>query len=267
MAGAGVTVPIHGDTRPLERDIRRATSRRVKLGGIDSRSYTAPLGRIKGAMGEFQSSLDASNARVLAFAASAGAMFAIVAGLKAVVKASVEVEKSLAEINVVLGTSNQGIQAFGANLFAIAKKTGQSFYEVSEAAVELSRQGLGLNETLARTENALILTRLAGTGVVASVEAITAAMNGFQRAALTSNQVINKIIAVDQAFAVSGKDLAEAIKRVGSTAESAGVSFDELLAAVTAAQQITARGGAVIGNINSTTSLRLYLPACKDQER
>ena len=170
MARPGVTVPIHGDTRPLERDIRAATRRRVSLSGLDATAYTAPLGRIKGAMGEFQSSLDASNARVLAFAASAGAMYALVAGLRAVTKASIEVEKSLAEINVILGTSNQGIQAFGNNLFGIAKKTGQSFYEVSEAAAELARQGLGLNETLKRTENALILTRLAGTDVVSSVE-------------------------------------------------------------------------------------------------
>ena len=38
------------------------------------------------------------------------------------------------------------------------------------------------------------------------------------------------------------------LKRVGSSAQDAGVSFDELLAMVAAAQQMTARGGAVIGN-------------------
>ena len=53
---------------------------------------------------------------------------------------------------------------------------------------------------------------------------------------------------VDAAFAVSAKDLAEAIKRVGSSAQDAGLSVDELMGMVTAAQQTTARGGAVIGN-------------------
>jgi UDP-glucose 4-epimerase len=40
----------------------------------------------------------------------------------------------------------------------------------------------------------------------------------------------------------------EAIKRVGSSASDVGVSFDQLIALVTSAQQVTARGGSVIGN-------------------
>ena len=106
----------------------------------------------------------------------------------------------------------------------------------------------------------MILTRLAGISVVDSVESITAALNGFNKAALNSTKVINKIIAVDQAFAVSGKDLAEALKRVGSTAQDAGVSLDELMAVVTTAQQITARGGAVIGNSFKTIFTRIQRP-------
>ena len=61
-------------------------------------------------------------------------------------------------------------------------------------------------------------------------------------------QIVNKLVAVDTAFAVSAQDLAEAFSRAGSTAEDAGVSFDQLLGLVTAVEQKTARGGAVIGN-------------------
>ena len=62
---------------------------------------------------------------------------------------------------------------------------------------------------------------------------------------------------VDTAFAVSAKDLAEAFSRAGSTAEDAGVSFDELLGVVTAVQQKTSRGGAVIGNAFKSIFTRL----------
>ena len=103
----------------------------------------------------------------------------------------------------------------------------------------------------------MTLARLSGLGVEESVNAITAALNGFRNAALSSTAVIDKIIAVDQAFAVSGADLAEALRRVGSTAEGAGVGLDELLGIVTAAQQITARGGAVIGNSFKTIFTRI----------
>ena len=61
-----------------------------------------PLGRINGQLGEFEKSLDASNARVLAFGASAGAILAVRKALTATVKAAIEVEKSLKDINVIL---------------------------------------------------------------------------------------------------------------------------------------------------------------------
>ena len=83
-----------------------------------------------------------------------------------------------------------------------------------------------MEETLKRTSDAMILARLRVCGRVCKCYHCR-----FKRvcAALDSTAVVDKLIAVDQAFAVSGADLAEALRRVGSTAEGAGVSLDELL--------------------------------------
>ena len=227
---------------------------------VDVNFGGAPLGKIKGDLGEFEKSLAASNARVLAFGASAGLIMGVQTAFSEMVKSAVEVEKALIEINTVLNTSQTSLKAFGNELFEIAKNTGQSFDVVAEAAIEFARQGVGMEETLKRTNDALILTRISGLDAAASVNAITAAMNGFASAALTSTEIISKLAKVDQAFAVSSGDLAEAIRRVGSTAESAGVSFDQLLAIVTATQQVTARGGNVIGNAYKTIFTRIQRP-------
>ena len=88
-------------------------------------------------------------------------------------------------------------------------------------------------------------------------KALTAAINGFQSAGLKHTEIVNKMVAVDTAFAVSSQDLAEAFSRAGSTAEDAGVSFDQLLGLVTAVEQKTARGGAVIGNAFKSIFTRL----------
>ena len=249
MAGSDVTLRVDADTRPLMSSIKKSLS-----------GYSRPLGKISGELGEFEKSLAASNARVLAFGASASAIFAVQRAISETVKATINLEKQLAEINVILGTSNKQLLKFGNELFNIARNTGQSFNTVAEGAKELARQGLGLAESLKRTNDALILSRLTGLSAADSVNTLTAALNGFTKAALDSTAVTNKIIAVDQAFAVSGADLAEALKRVGSTAATAGVSLDELLGIVTAAQQITARGGAVIGNSFKTIFTRLQRP-------
>jgi TP901 family phage tail tape measure protein len=250
-----VILPIDGDLRPLEAKVAKFASRGINLNLKNSISQ--PLGRITGQVSEFNKSLEASNARVLAFGASAGAVYAVGKAFSEIIKSTIEVEKQLADINVVLNTSQKSLANFGRSLFDIARNTANPFSEVSKAATEFARQGLGVQETLKRTSDALVLSRLSGLDAAKSVDALTAAVNSFSKAGLNSTQIINKLANVDAGFAVSSADLAEAISRVGSTAQDVGVDLDQLIALVTAAQQTTARGGAVIGNSLKTIFTRL----------
>ena len=265
MARTGGIISIGADTRQLERDIQSALSKDFKLKGLNEKAFTQPLGRITGAANEFQKSLDASNARVIAFGASAGLIYTVEKAFIDLIKSSIDVQKSLADINVILNTSTEGLSKFGATLFDIAKNTGQSFQTVAVAATELARQGLGVEETLKRTSDALILTRLSGLDANSAVEALTATINSFNKTALDSTGIVNKLANVDAAFAVSSGDLVNALQRVGSSAQDAGVGFDELIGIVTSVQQTTARGGAVIGNSLKTIFTRIQRTEVLDQ--
>ena len=265
MANVVGRVPVGADTRPLENDISAALSKNYQLKGLNEKAFSQPLGRITGAVDEFRKSLDASNARVLAFGASAGAIFAVQKGFESLITSTIKVQKNLTDINSILGLSSKSLQGFGDQLFKIAGDTGQSFDTISQAAAEFSRQGLGVAETLKRTRDALILTRLSGLDVVSSTEALTATINSFNKVALDSTEIVNKLATVDAAFAVSSADLAQAIQRVGSSAEGVGVNFDQLIALVTSVQQTTARGGAVIGNSLKTIFTRLERTEVLDQ--
>lgn len=256
-----IIIDVGGNTRQLEKDIAKVANQSINL---NIKGFGQPLGKISGQLGEFEKSLAASNARVLAFGASAGAIYAVEKALGDTLRSAIKVQKALQDINVILNANTSSLKNFGAELFNIAKDTGQSFDVVAKAATELSRQGLGIEQTLKRTSDALILTRLSGLDTVSSVEALTAAINSFNNSALDSTQIVNKLAAVDAGFAVSSGDLAEAIKRVGSSAEDAGVSFDQLIAIVTSAQQITSRGGSVIGNSLKTIFTRLQRPKVLD---
>ena len=206
---------------------------------------------------EFTKSLEASNARVIAFGASAGLIMQVDKALRAMVQSAIKVEKALADVNIVMNLNNKQLQQFSKGMFKVAKETAQSFETVAEATTEFARQGLGMENTLVRTKDALILTRLTGMQAADSVKALTAAVNSFSKEGLTSTEVINKMAKVDANFAVSSEDLANAISRVGSSAVDAGVSMDQLLAITTAVQQRTARGGAVIGNAFKTIFTRI----------
>ena len=216
-----------------------------------------PLGRITGKADQFTKSMEAANARVLAFGASVGVLSAVTRGFKDLIKTSIEVEKSLASINSILGATGGQLEQFKKTIFSVARDTEQSFGVVADAALELSRQGLKTEEVVARLNDALILSRLSGLGAAEAVAGLTAAINSFNKEGVTSSEVLNKLSAAAVSAAVSERDLIEGIKRSGSVAIQAGVTLNELVGVITAVQQKTARGGAVIGNSFKTIFTRL----------
>jgi TP901 family phage tail tape measure protein len=261
MATAPVTVNANLNFNPASL---RAAGNQVQsaFGNINLPSksinnFNNSLGRITGQASEFDKSINAATARVFAFGAAVSIINGISTAFKGLISSTIEVEKRLTEIGSIIGVSVDQLGRFKTAIFDVAKNTGQTFDTVANGAAELARQGLSAEETVKRLNAALILTRVSGLDAESSVSSLTAAINGFTSAGLTAEQIVNKLIAVDTAFAVSAKDLAEAFSRAGSTAEDAGVSFDELLGLVTAVQQTTARGGAVIGNAFKSIFSRL----------
>ena len=260
-----IDVTTRVDTSGIVREVAAAERRLQPLNlRLDDKGFRQPLGRISGDMAEFEKSLDASVARTLAFGAAVGVLNGVSKAFQGMVASAAQVEKALMDINVILNLSSKSLAQFSEDLFDVAKNTGQAFESVSDAAVELSRQGLGAEETLRRINDAMILTRLSGMDAAKSVETLTAAVNSFGSTALTTTELVNKLATVDAAFAVSTEDLANALARAGSTAQGAKVSLDELLAAVTSVQQITARGGSVIGNAFKSIFTRIQRSSVRE---
>lgn len=260
---SGPTVNINGNLNINPASVRQSASQvqsafnNLRINPQSLNKFNNSLGRITGSASEFQKSMDAATARVFAFGATAAVIQTINQSFKALISSTIQVEKRLTEINSILGASEQQFSKFRKSIFDVAKNTEQSFSIVADGAAELARQGLNAEETAKRLNAALVLTRISGLDSVSSVNALTAAINGYTSAALSAETIVNKLVAVDTAFAVSAKDLADGFQRAGSTAEDAGVSFDELLGLITAVQQKTARGGAVIGNAFKSIFTRL----------
>jgi TP901 family phage tail tape measure protein len=227
-------------------------------------SKSQPLGRITGQVSEFEKSMEAANARVLAFGASAGSIYLIKSAFDKLFFSTVQVEKALADINAILGVGSSLLKSFSNEIFKAASFTGQTFETAAKVALEFARQGAGAEEAAKRMKAALELMRISGLNADEAVNSITSSLNAFSKEALTAEDVVNRLTAVDTKFAVSSKDLANALQRVGAVASDAGIQFNELLGLVTAAQTITARGGAVIGNAFKSIFTRLARPQVLD---
>jgi TP901 family phage tail tape measure protein len=239
----------------------KSAGRKLKINlGTSAKSIeglSQPLGRITGKADQFTKSMEAANARVLAFGASVGVLSAVTRGFQQLVTTTIDVEKRLTAINSILGGTASQLDSFKKTIFDVAKNTEQSFGVVADAALELSRQGLKAEEVTKRLNDSLVLARLSGLGATEAVAGLTAAINSFNREGVTSAQVLNKLSAAAVSAAVSERDLIEGIKRSGAVAIQAGVSLDELVGVITAVQTKTARGGAVIGNSFKTIFTRI----------
>ena len=236
----------------------KSTAGKSKLNlKINEKGFRQPLGRITGDLDKFESALAASNARVIAFGASTAIIGGVTRAFRELAATTINVQKQFADINRILNVSNREFESFSNSLFNIGKRTATTFDDASKAALEFARQGLGMEETLKRTADALTLVRLTGVNADKAVSALTATVNAFQKSSLTTTEAVNKFIAVETKFAVSAKALMDGLGRVGSAAVDAKVSFDELNAMVAAVQQQTGRGGAVIGNALKTIFTRL----------
>ncbi len=249
--------------RQIERAIQAGVSNgtknpiKLKVDGSNLRQISEPLGHMARSAGEFNKSLEASTARVLAFGATVGVVYNMQRAFSTMVKDAIEVEKAMKDINSVFGLTEKQLESFSNSVFKTARETGASFKDTAEAALELSRQGLSAAETTKRLADAMILARLSGLSGKDSVEALTGAINSFGKEVLTSTQIVNKFSNVASQFSVSEADFAEAIKRVGSSAEDAGVDIDHVIGLITSLKQTTQQSAGVIGNALKSIFTRL----------
>ena len=97
------------DTSPALRAVNDF-ARSVKP--VNLKFNSQPLGTISKDINTFRESLRAAEIRTVAFASAAGQLFAVQRAFQAITKSTIETEKSLTDINVVLGLSQKQLAQF-----------------------------------------------------------------------------------------------------------------------------------------------------------
>jgi len=117
---------------------RRFSSRNQIDLHINQKAFSQPLGRITGDLKDFSAAMAASNARVVAFGASTAVLGTTISAFKDLATSSIEVEKSLTDINRILQLSTKELQNYAKELFQISKQTAVSFDQSAKALLEFS---------------------------------------------------------------------------------------------------------------------------------
>jgi len=160
------------------------------------------------------------------------------------VKFLIDLEDAMTRIKIVGKGIPQEYEDLRTTLVGLGMTYGVVASAAAEAAVIFAQQGKSVSEVIKLTRTAMIGSQVLGADIKATVENLTAAMKAFNISADDSVSIIDKLINVERNYAVTSKDLADAIKVVGATANQMGVSIDALVGDVTAVVEVTRKTGA-----------------------
>lgn len=141
----------------------------------------------------------------------------------------------------------------------MSKELGSSVKDVMQSVAEMARTFGEFNEAqlLAITQTATIATNVSDLSMKEATSAIVSSIQAFNIEAEDSIRIINALNEVDNNYAISTHQLAEAMGRAGATASTFGVEMEELTGDITAIGAVTQESGQRIGTALRTIYSRI----------
>lgn len=141
----------------------------------------------------------------------------------------------------------------------LSKELGSSVQEVMQSVAEMARTFGTFNEEqlVAITRTATIATNVSELNMEEATSSIVAGIQAFNIEAEDSIRIIDALNEVDNNYAISTHQLAEAMNRAGSTASTFGVEMEELAGHTTAIGSVTQESGERIGTALRTIYSRI----------
>lgn len=189
------------------------------------------LGRLeKGSGGSLSSTRDGLQ-QVGTTAGIAGA--AIATGIALAVNAAIGFEKQISAIGAVSGATANQMEALRKKALQLGADTAFSASDAALAMEELVKAGLSVEDVLNGAADATVALAAAGQIALPEAAAIASnAMNQFKLAASDLPRIADLIAGAANASAIDVGDFGFALSQAGAVANLAGVSFDDLAAAI-----------------------------------
>ena len=180
-----------------------------------------------------------------------GVIYGTMRALKEGIQYVKDLNKEMTNIQIVTGMNSRQIKSLIVDYNDLAQQMGATTLEVARGSLEWFRQGKTAQEAVELTKASIIMSKLGNVEAAQSTEYLTSTLNGFKLEAEDATMVIDKLVALDNDYATSVAEIAEALQKSSNSAQQAGVSFDELASYITVISSITRQSGESIG-----TSLR-----------
>ena len=186
----------------------------------------------------FQKRVDVLGASVRSFVAGFAGMAGVSFAFMDIAQKSIHFEKALSSLRALTGVSAKELEFFkneairlGSTSTQTASQVVEAFQLIGSQKPELLKNKAALAEV---TNQAIILAEAAGMDVPEAAKALTGSLNQMGESADKAGDYINILAAASQAGSADIPYLTKAIEKSGGAANSVGVKYNELVAAIEA---------------------------------
>ncbi|APD21167.1 phage tail tape measure protein [Bacillus subtilis] len=188
---------------------------------------------------------------------SGSLFYGAISGLKEMVSQAVEIDTLMTNIRRVMNEPDYKYNELLEESINLGDTLSNKITDILQMTGDFGRMGFDESELSTLTKTAQVLQNVSDLTPDDTVNTLTAAMLNFNIAANDSISVADKLNEVDNNYAVTTLDLANSIRKAGSTASTFGVELNDLIGYTTAIASTTRESGNIVGNSLKTIFARI----------
>jgi TP901 family phage tail tape measure protein len=194
--------------------------------------------------------------QTIEYATSIGLVYGALNQIKQGIQYLTDLDKEMTNVQIVTGATDEEIANLSFQYNGLAKQMGTTTLEVAKGSLEWRRQGKSAQEAGELVQSTMMLSKLGNLDAAQSTEYLTSIINGFKLEAKDTQDVVSKLVALDNEFATSAGEISSAMQRSSVSAQQAGVSMEELASMITVVSDVSRRAPESIGESFKTMFAR-----------
>ena len=168
-------------------------------------------------------------------------------------KDSIEsLNKAETDLMIATDMSRESVRGLMKDYNSYAKELSSTTQNISDAANDYLRAGKTLEESQALIKDSIMLSKLGDIESATATEDLLATMNGYEMSIEEVDRALDAMVAIDMKAATSAGDLSTGLKYSASSAHSAGLSFNKLIAILGTVQDKTMMSAETVGTFANT---------------
>ncbi len=163
-----------------------------------------------------------------------------------------DVDKAITDLSIASGMTREATAGLVKDYNKFAQDLKSTTVEVTSAADDWLRAGKKMSEAKDLIQDSVMLSKLGQISSSEATEDLLATMNGYNMSAEELRKALDAMVAIDFQAATSSGDLATGLKYSASSAASAEVTFNKLVAILGTVQDRTQQSAEVVGTFANT---------------